>query len=1062
VVLGGAVVGAYMYVRMDDEIRRYVERTLAESYPHLHVAVGGARIIEGRGIAVYDLALSDPASMGRDGPLVVVDEVMLVCNVELASLVTGAPDVRRVEIKRPHVSLRRARNGRWNIEPCLRYKSCGTSPPQVIVRDGAVSISDGTPASTLMLREIQLTVEPVGPPGDQGAWPSLKVDGSIGGPLLRRADVHATLEGPSRRCAGVIALDDLQIGPAVMAWVRPHLPATTRGTNAVGLVDGEVRAAWMCGSEALPEVQASLKIHDGRIDDPRLPLPLTEVVGTIVVDGATMKVDQLRGKCGVATLALSVNRNGWSATAPTSLAGRLENLTLDESLYHALAATAARGNDVDARFAGLLREEWDDYRPTGVVDGTLQATFDGAHWTATAGLVGRQLSFESEKFAYRLTDGAGTLELAVPQPGAPPRLSVNIVATGGGQPLTIVAEVIDPKPRAAGWLTITGQDVEIDKRMIDALADEPRKVISSLNPSGRFNVHWRIERPAPDAPPQTSLAMELVDVRINFDHFPYPVRRIHGTVRAEGRHWTVQNLEARGRPTIRCNGEIRPAVEGYELALRLTADGAPLNEELFDALPKPVQRVWQQLQPRGEIDVTADVFCRTGQERPNIRATVRPRIETAQLRPVFFPYLLDQVAGSITYQDGDIEFTNLQAQHDRATVRTNGRGYFAPDGQWNIEFTGLTIDRLTLGQELLSALQVQAKPLSKLLERLRPTGNFWLSEGTLSFRKPASDLAPLETEWNVRLDAHQTDLQCGVDLQNIHGAVRLRGRSDGLRSHSEGELALETVTFQGVQFTDVRGPLWMDETRCLLGRWAAKQLQQSERHLNGYVYGGTVAADAWVTFDNLPNYSIQARVVGADLNRLVVERMGSSQQFGGKLDAELRIDGNGYKVESLVGDGAIHIRDADIGQLSLLVSLLKVAKRGTVDTSAFNQCEIAYQLQGRHVYLKQIDFLGDVVNLYGAGETDFDQNLKLVFSPSVGRSDFYFPMIKSLVGQANSQIMQMYVTGTLSAPVVTREAFPGMKQMLKQIRSDLEDPSAAAAERQAQRRVMTGGLPAVQ
>ena len=44
--------------------------------------------------------------------------------------------------------------------------------------------------------------------------------------------------------------------------------------------------------------------------------------------------------------------------------------------------------------------------------------------------------------------------------------------------------------------------------------------------------------------------------------------------------------------------------------------------------------------------------------------------------------------------------------------------------------------------------------------------------------------------------------------------------------------------------------------------------------------------------------------MGADLNRLVVERMGSGQQFGGKLDAEVRVDGNGYKVESLVGDGS--------------------------------------------------------------------------------------------------------------------------------------------------------------
>jgi hypothetical protein len=64
-------------------------------------------------------------------------------------------------------------------------------------------------------------------------------------------------------------------------------------------------------------------------------------------------------------------------------------------------------------------------------------------------------------------------------------------------------------------------------------------------------------------------------------------------------------------------------------------------------------------------------------------------------------------------------------------------------------------------------------------------------------------------------------------------------------------------------------------------------------------------------------------------------------------------------------------------------------------------------------------------------------------------------MMKSLIGQANQQIMQMYVTGTLSQPQVTREAFPKINQMLQQVRQDLEDP-VGAAERQAQRGIEIG------
>jgi hypothetical protein len=95
-IVGAVAVGVYMYARMDDEIRRQVESFLSERYPHLNVNVGGARIVDGKGIAIYDLSLADPSGGGRDDRLLSVDELMLVCDVKLAKLVQGSIDVHRV------------------------------------------------------------------------------------------------------------------------------------------------------------------------------------------------------------------------------------------------------------------------------------------------------------------------------------------------------------------------------------------------------------------------------------------------------------------------------------------------------------------------------------------------------------------------------------------------------------------------------------------------------------------------------------------------------------------------------------------------------------------------------------------------------------------------------------------------------------------------------------------------------------------------------------------------------------------------------------------------------
>jgi hypothetical protein len=85
-----------------------------------------------------------------------------------------------------------------------------------------------------------------------------------------------------------------------------------------------------------------------------------------------------------------------------------------------------------------------------------------------------------------------------------------------------------------------------------------------------------------------------------------------------------------------------------------------------------------------------------------------------------------------------------------------------------------------------------------------------------------------------------------------------------------------------------------------------------------------------------------------------------------------------------------------------------------------------------------------------------------VFSAVVGRHEYQLPFVKNLMREANQQIMQMYVNGTLSEPKVSTEAFPGLAQMFQQIGSDLRNPGAAAEQRQAERRRMAAQQPIVQ
>jgi hypothetical protein len=1041
-LLGATAAGAWFYARMDDEICDQCSRTLAKQFPELEVRVGGARRVPGKGIIIYDLELAERGGKPGEDPLVAIDEITLTCDVEIAALIHGVPEIRRVELRRPKLSLRRRTSGSWNVAALLPKTPRGAVIPEIIVRDGSVRIADDAASKDppLVLGDVELTLKPTGPPAPEAPWPTVAIDATIGGPQLKRAELHLEADGERRLATAKLSLAEVQLKPALMAWVYRHLPPATASPRLTGTLDGTAEFTWQLG--AAPTGSATLTLNGGRLEDPRLPRPVTELTGRVIVAPDRLRIEEMTGKCGVAAVALSLNRLGWTAGAPAALSARVVGAPLDAELYAVLPQ--------------MLRTEWDKFSPTGVVDATLQAAFDGQTWQPVAAnpgepaarLVGRDLSFASDKYAYRLHGGSGTINFVPAQGDQPPRLDADMTANGGGQPLHIVAQVFDPRPDAAGWAEITGQNLQIEQAMIDAMPEKARDVVTQLHPAGRMNVRWRIERPQLGAVPRKTLKLDLTDVRIKYEGFPYRLEGIRGQIAAVDDRWTFTDLVSSGQRTIRGDGHLQPCEQGTEFFVRLTGERVPLDRTLFDAFREPVQQAWQQLRPNGEVDLAVEVLHRTGQGLPNIGVKIQPRPESAHLRPVFFDYRLEQIAGVIQYRDGHVSLQGMTAQHDGTIVGGNGAGYFGSDGGWEFRLAGLRADNVTPSADLIAALPPQ---LGNVIQQIEPTGVFTLHNSELIFRKPASSITAVQCLWDVNIDCHRADLHCGLDLQNIHGSVRLTGQSDGQQAHSAGELNLESVSIQDVQFTDVHGPLWIDQGACRLGKWASeRQPNQPARRLAAKVYGGTLAADAWIKFDARPQYGVAANLSGADLHRLLVERFGSQQAYQGKVDANVMIGGEGPSIARLRGEGDVHIRDANIYETTLLVGLLKFLRTGENDRTAFNQSNVKFRIQGPHITLDQLDFLGDGVNLYGQGVADFDQRLNLVFSPSIIRQDSPFPLVGSLMRQAGSQSMRIYVDGTLSNPHPTSEPLPGIKQMVEQIRADLEDPISVTTGRQAQ------------
>jgi len=127
------------------------------------------------------------------------------------------------------------------------------------------------------------------------------------------------------------------------------------------------------------------------------------------------------------------------------------------------------------------------------------------------------------------------------------------------------------------------------------------------------------------------------------------------------------------------------------------------------------------------------------------------------------------------------------------------------------------------------------------------------------------------------------------------------------------------------------------------------------------------------------------------------------------------------------------------------VALLKILRVRAPDRSAFTSSLVDFRIEGPRAYLDTIELSGDAISLVGAGEVDFDSNVRLTFRPLMGESAGQLPVMKRVLGGAGGQFMLVHVDGTLAEPRTTTEAFPTLAAALQRLQSQGRAPGGPLA-----------------
>jgi hypothetical protein len=494
------------------------------------------------------------------------------------------------------------------------------------------------------------------------------------------------------------------------------------------------------------------------------------------------------------------------------------------------------------------------------------------------------------------------------------------------------------------------------------------------------------------------------------------------------------------------------------LDLTVATQGAIFDQSLQMALPTPQQKLWEEFAPRGRFNAATRLLWRPGQP-PRIGIDAELLSAGFELRA--FPYPLDEVSGTVSFIDNKLAFQSLVGRHDDTKVRLEqGSGAIDPSGEWRIRLDKLNVDGLDPNRRFRRALP---SGFREVVENLDPRDGTLSLSGMLEFRGTGDPHDHVTSAWHIETVYAGASLTVGVDLHNVYGRVFSRGTWNGKTVRSEGHVEFDSLTLDGYQFTEVKGPVGVNGNQLVIGSKDAVTVSgpaggtlrvAAEDRITAKAIDGIFTLDGIAVLDKPPSYRVLVTLSNARLERFAQLYLKGQNKLQGIMNGWVELNGRGSSPDSIEGRGQLQISPAALYELPVILAIFQLLKFVPPDKAAFNQAFVFFNI-GRGQYdLRQIDLVGNAMSLRGRGVIRFDGRLWLNFYSTVGRNQLQLPLplVQGLLGEAASGWVGVEVHGTMKEPVANLKAVPKLDEALKNFLGAFEPRPAGPQMRPAQGR----------
>lgn len=1023
--------GWYAYNRMlqPEEIRRRAQEEIAAKFEGVDVEIGSARMRPFLGgIDITDLKLIRRDDPTRTPFVHIAKAIIWHDRADLARRLTPS----RIEIDSAKLRLVREANGTWNVQDVVRISDTNESSPAYVIKSATVETIDRQSgrSATVEYNDVDFTV--VNDPAS--VW-VLDARGT--------AKPFGPFHVKARYERGVGAQGTLDLGGLPINTELRHLislvePDAAEHLSAInGTFTTRSRWSWKPARTPPVVIESDFELSNATLNVPGFPFLLEQVALKGKFEGNGLKIETFSAKVGSCDVQAKLEvspptmEEGCDPLVElcTSIEDRVQRLEL--SLTDLIV-----GQELFDKVLPKLSPKYADVRdmflPVGPCDVTFEVRADraGQHYSCTVKPKGMSAKYRG--FPYPMDQIRGSIETTV-APGGPPVVRIDLVGEGKGKPVTLKGQITAGENREVE-LSITGNDVVLDKTLIEALPDDYPRIVGGLRPTAQGDFTAKIrhnERIRRDHGPEifdNEFDIRLRTGSLNYDEFPYPLRNLNGRIvirtapdvptgistgpglpvrAAPGEIGSLdfQDMTANGPggSKLRIKGGRWPEVGGSLLALDITGENVPLDGELYRAISRlKLHNSWQSFDPTGRMncEISVRLHDRNGPDGRPLPLEPARDLELGiafngpSILPKFFPYQLTEIAGQVAYARRRVEIKQFRASHGAVSITLPFAEVRLPasGGLW-ASLTDLRVSPVAFDREFLQAMP---RGLRSAALGLDPKGAIGIhakqliidgqpkrhSNGAEVPQVVAAAYAP-----SARAVAPTVDRD---ELPTIYWNGTLTFRDAQLNTGVTwdgvtGQLS-STGRYEGDRLGRVIASLNIDKGRVmkqpfqqLTARFEVDPARPDVIEvpwINSKFYGGEIGGDARLVLGTPVRFDLRLDGSKLRLEEFArINQMGPKTQIEGIANAHLTLTNApepGTRTPLLQGSGSIDVPNGKMLDLPIMLDVLKLARLRPMDRTMFEEAHAVFRIRGNRMKFGQLDLLGNAVSLGGEGEMDLD------------------------------------------------------------------------------------------